>query len=104
MIRFRRAGHILGAAFIEFFLPDGRMIVFGGDLGRPKQPIIREPERPARADFLLIESTYGDRNHPKDSPKDVLLRLINRTCKSGGMLVIPAFAVGRTQDVLYYLR
>lgn len=101
---FRRAGHILGASFIEFILPDRRVILFGGDLGRPNQPIIREPEKPSRADFLLIESTYGDRIHPADPPKDILLRLIHRVCETGGMLVIPAFAVGRTQDVLYYLR
>lgn len=104
VIRFRRAGHILGSAFVEFFLPDGRLIVFGGDLGRPNQPIIRDPEVLTHADYLLVESTYGDRVHPADPPQQAILRMVRHVCETGGMLVIPSFAIGRTQDVLYYLR
>ncbi|MBA3726482.1 MAG: MBL fold metallo-hydrolase [Armatimonadetes bacterium] len=101
--RYRRAGHILGSAFIEFFLPDGRNVLFSGDLGRFNTPIIRDPVTMESADVLLIESTYGDRVHAKTSPGEELLEIVREVQQSGGMIVIPAFAIGRTQDVLYYL-
>jgi metallo-beta-lactamase family protein len=101
--RFLRAGHILGSAFVEFHLPDGRTVLFTGDLGRPNQPIIRDPEIVEAADFMLLESTYGDRDHPDVSPGDFLRDAISQAHESGGMIVIPAFAIGRTQDILYYI-
>jgi metallo-beta-lactamase family protein len=103
-IRFRRAGHILGSAMIECFLPDGRMICFSGDLGRPNTPIIRDPDTIDAADFLLVESTYGDREHTEEPPQESVRKAVEHVVARGGVLVIPAFAVGRTQDVLYYLR
>ncbi|MGI8923408.1 MAG: MBL fold metallo-hydrolase RNA specificity domain-containing protein [Fimbriimonadales bacterium] len=102
-LRYRRAGHILGSAFIEFFLPDGRCVLFGGDLGRFNTPIIRDPVMMESADVLLIESTYGDRVHAKTSPAQELLEIVRAAQQNRGMVVIPAFAIGRTQDVLYYL-
>ncbi len=102
-IRFRRAGHILGSAFVEFWLPDGRMVLFGGDLGRPNTPIIRDPETVEAADYLLVESTYGNRVHPPEQIPVEFANEMRAVCETGGMLVIPAFAIGRTQDVLYHL-
>ena len=103
-VRFRRAGHILGSAFIEFHMPDGRMVLFTGDLGRPNQPILRDPQIIEAADFLLIESTYGDRVHPKTAPTQFLKNAILKAIESRGMIIVPAFAIGRTQDLLYYLQ
>lgn len=103
-LRFRRAGHILGSAFIEFHLPNGEMVLFTGDMGRPNQPIIRDPEIIDSADYLLIESTYGDRIHPPISPLDFLKTAINQAVADKGMVIVPAFAIGRTQDLLYYLQ
>ena len=102
-IRFRRAGHILGSSYVEFWLPDGRMILFGGDLGRKNTPIIRDPDYVDAADFLLVESTYGDRLHPTEPIIDEFARVINLAVERESMVVIPAFAIGRTQEVLYYL-
>lgn len=102
-IRFRRAGHILGSSFIEFWLPDGRMILFGGDLGRKNTPILRDPDAIDAADFLLVESTYGDRLHPTEPILDEFCRIIQTAVERKCFIIIPAFAIGRTQDVLYYL-
>ncbi len=110
---YREAGHILGSAMIKLSLEgtgngveDGRdkSIVFSGDLGRFKKPILRDPAAFSGADYLVIESTYGDRRH--EDPKDIcgmLEEIINNTVKRGGNIVIPSFAIGRTQEVLYYL-
>jgi metallo-beta-lactamase family protein len=97
--RFRRAGHIIGSASIT--LQGKRTLVFSGDLGRPHDPVLRPPERIARADYLVLESTYGDRLHPAEEPGEQLARVINRTVERDGVVVIPAFAVGRTQSLLY---
>jgi hypothetical protein len=78
--------------------------VFSGDIGRYNQPILKDPEPPSRADYLLCESTYGDRDHPAGSVADELASVINDTVKRGGVIVIPAFAVDRTQMLMYYLR
>jgi metallo-beta-lactamase family protein len=102
--RFRRAGHILGSAFVEFQLPDERTVLFGGDLGRKNQPIIRDPDVIEAADFLLVESTYGDREHPETPPAEFLAEAIKRIVQTGGVMVVPAFSIGRTQDMLHYLR
>lgn len=99
----RRAGHILGAATAEIHI-GGRTIVFSGDLGRYDDPIMPDPEPVDVADYLVVESTYGDRIHPPVDPTDALGDVIDRTIRRGGTVIIPAFAVGRTQGLLYYLR
>jgi metallo-beta-lactamase family protein len=100
---FRRVGHILGAAFIEVETGPTR-IVFSGDVGQRDVPILRDPEKPKSADYLVLESTYGDRLHPGGSPEAELGRVVAETAARRGVLVIPAFAIGRAQDVLYHLR
>jgi metallo-beta-lactamase family protein len=80
------------------------VVLFSGDLGRYDQPILRDPDPPPRCDVLLCESTYGDREHPADSPLDALAEIITRVSKRGGVIVMPAFALGRTQLLMYYLR
>lgn len=101
---FRDAGHILGSAIIEIFL-EGRKVVFSGDLGQPGRPIVEDPAPVGEADVLLVESTYGDRNHKSlVQTLDELAFAINDTLASRrGNVVIPSFAVGRTQELLYYL-
>lgn len=106
-VRPHDAGHILGATWLELTVTENgqqKVIVFSGDIGRYDQPILKDPESPARADFLLCESTYGDREHPSGSVLDELANVVNRTAKRGGSVVIPAFAVDRTQLLMYYLR
>jgi metallo-beta-lactamase family protein len=107
-VNFRDAGHILGSAITEVWIDNGagtEKIVFSGDLGQNNQPIIRDPEIISAADYLLIESTYGNRLHEEQSQRlDLLRGIIHETYQSGGNLIIPAFAVGRTQDLLYHLK
>src|SRR5580693_7900777 len=106
-VRPHDAGHILGSSWLELTITENgkkTLVVFSGDLGRYDQPILKDPEPPSRADFLLCESTYGDRDHGTASVPDELAEVINRVAKRGGMIVIPAFAVGRTQTLMYYLR
>jgi metallo-beta-lactamase family protein len=100
--RYRLAGHILGAAMIELS-GGGKKILFSGDLGRPHDPVMPEPAPVAQADYLLVESTYGDRKHADIDPADALLDVISRTFARAGTILIPAFAVGRTQTILYHL-
>jgi metallo-beta-lactamase family protein len=100
---FRRVGHILGAAFIAVEA-GSRRLVFSGDVGQRNVPIVRDPETPEAADHLVLESTYGDRLHPDVSPREELARAVAETTARGGVLLIPAFAIGRAQDVLYHLR
>ena len=100
---FRRVGHILGAAFVTVEA-DRKRIVFSGDVGQRNVPILKDPETPESADYLLLESTYGDRLHPDASPRNELGRIVVETVARRGVLLIPAFAVGRAQDVLYHLR
>lgn len=102
--RFLRAGHILGSCFVEMHLGNGRIVLFSGDLGRFNQPVIRDPDIVTRANYLVLESTYGDRLHGDGDPKTKLAQVVNQTAEREGMLIIPAFAIGRTQQVLYYLR
>lgn len=99
---FRRAGHILGAATVEVDW-QGRRIVFTGDLGRYDDPLMFDPEPVPAADFLVMESTYGDRVHEKTDPAAALSDVVNATVARGGTVVVPAFAVGRAQTLLYYL-
>jgi metallo-beta-lactamase family protein len=106
-VRPHDAGHILGSSWLELTITENgkqTLVVFSGDVGRYDQPILKDPESPTRADFLLCESTYGDRDHPTGSVPDELADVINRVAKRGGAIVVPAFAVGRTQTLMYYLR
>jgi len=106
-VRGHDAGHILGSSWIELTITENdkqMLVVFSGDIGRYGEPILKDPQPPTRADFLLCESTYGDRDHPSNSVTNELADVINRVAKRGGAVVIPAFAVGRTQQLMYYLR
>ena len=100
--RFFYAGHILGAAMIELKYSN-RTLVFSGDLGRPNDIALHGPARVEAADYLVVESTYGDRTHPTVSAADALAEIIAKTAARGGTVLIPAFAVGRTQELLVYL-
>lgn len=99
---FHPVGHIVGAAFVEFHIR-GLRIVFSGDLGRQKNMMMPPPTSPLKADYLIVESTYGNRLHPREDPQETLKILINRTFKRGGIVLIPAFAVGRAQELLYLI-
>jgi metallo-beta-lactamase family protein len=100
--RFHRGGHILGASWLELTIGD-RRIVFSGDLGRPTDPIMHPPAALEPCDYLIIESTYGDRQHAQTDPAQQLLEVVDRTRRRRGMVLIPAFAVGRAQLLLYLL-
>lgn len=101
-VKFRHAGHILGAATAELRAGDVRL-VFSGDLGRPDSPTMLPPEPVAAADYLVVESTYGNRQHSDTDPATALAQVITRTTRRGGTVLIPAFAVGRAQDLLYLI-
>jgi len=106
-LRFHRAGHILGARMIEATVHANgspRQVLFTGDLGRFPQLILFEPVVPDGVDYLLLESTYGDRLHPQDDFRARLAAIVEATAGRGGTLVIPSFAVGRTQELLYVFR
>lgn len=107
-VRFRhhRAGHIIGAGFVEFELNDGkdqRRVIFSGDLGRYGSPIIPDPVAPPQPDVLVVESTYGGRLHPPQDPLYMLETVIKDIIERKSVLLIPAFAVGRTQQVIYLI-
>lgn len=99
--RFRYNGHIAGATFIEL-KANNQMIIFSGDVGRTSDPLLRDPEKPLIADFIVLESTYGDRLHPT-LVKENLAKLINDAIKRNGPIIIPSFAVERSQMLMYYL-
>ena len=107
---FAVAGHIMGASLvlleIENAKADGSALrfLFSGDLGHYDQPIVRDPAPPPSCDYLMVESTYGNRLHGDVSNEDQMARIVNEAAKRGGPILIPAFAVGRTQEVLYLLR
>lgn len=107
-IRFTDAGHLLGSASIEVWMKKDdteKKIVFSGDIGNQNKPLIRNPQYIAQADYVVMESTYGTRNHVRTGEYiDEFAKVIQETLDRGGNVVIPAFAVGRTQEVLYYLR
>jgi metallo-beta-lactamase family protein len=98
----QHSGHILGSAFLTFDV-GGKKIVFSGDIGRLNDPIMNPPETLTEADYLICESTYGDRLHEAVDPKQLLGEIINKTAARGGKIIIPSFAVGRAQSVLYLL-
>jgi metallo-beta-lactamase family protein len=106
-VRLRDAGHILGSANIEMTITENgstTTVVFSGDIGRYDQPILKDPEPPPNCDVLLCESTYGDRDHPSDPADQAIADIVNRVAKRGGVIVIPAFAVGRTQTLMFVMR
>lgn len=102
------AGHILGSSSLELSINENGkriVVVFSGDIGRYSQPILKDPVTPpSKADVLLCESTYGDREHADGDPAELLAGIVNRVAKRGGSIVIPAFAIGRTQTFMFYLR
>ena len=105
--KFKDAGHILGSALIDIKTGDskrGKKILFSGDIGRPDKQLLRDPIQVFNVDYLILESTYGDRLHAEDSPVDELARVIRESVERAGVLVIPSFAVGRTQTLLYLIR
>ncbi|MBI4374585.1 MAG: MBL fold metallo-hydrolase [Deltaproteobacteria bacterium] len=99
---FDPAGHLLGAASIHFLNQKTRL-TFSGDLGRPDQVMMPPPSARHETDYLVVEATYGGRRHPVENPKEILKDLVNATLKRGGIVLIPAFAVGRAQEVLHLL-
>jgi metallo-beta-lactamase family protein len=98
----RYAGHILGATFVRL-LAEGVSVTFSGDIGRPQDPVMNPAEAPAATDYLVTESTYGDRSHPVIDAEEELGRWLNRACARGGVTVIPGFAVGRVQALLWQI-
>ncbi|MBD0371253.1 MAG: MBL fold metallo-hydrolase [Pyrinomonadaceae bacterium] len=107
---FRIAGHILGSSLVLVDIEvagrdkKGRRVLFSGDLGHYDQPIIPDPVAPPQCDYLLVESTYGDRLHDPERPEDALERIIKDAIERGGPVLIPAFAIGRTQEIVYLIR
>lgn len=107
-IRFIDAGHLLGSASIEVWLEENgvsKKLVFSGDIGNINKPIVKDPGYLTYADYVIMESTYGDRSHggTPDYIKE-LVKVFKRTFDRGGNVVIPSFAVGRTQELLYFIR
>lgn len=107
-VRFTDAGHLLGSASIEVWIKENgveKKLLFSGDIGNSNQPLINDPVYPTDADYVVMESTYGDRSHeiPTDYATE-LAKVIQRTFDRGGNVVIPSFAVGRTQELLYFIR
>jgi metallo-beta-lactamase family protein len=100
--RLQHAGHILGASMVRIFA-EHTSILFSGDIGRMNDEIMKAPHPIDTIDYLVLESTYGDRLHDEKNPIDQLAQIVNRISERGGVLVIPAFAVGRAQNILYYL-
>lgn len=98
-----RAGHILGASSIRVEAEDGTSILFSGDLGRMNDPIMKPPVDIQPADYIVVESTYGDRLHDTNDPSEEIAAIINRTVQRGGSIIMPAFAVGRAQSLLFYI-
>jgi metallo-beta-lactamase family protein len=106
-VSFHEAGHILGSSIVRLRIKDHdevKTLIFSGDLGNPKSPLLRDPAILTEANVLLLESTYGDRDHkPLENTLDELRETLAEAAESGGNVIIPAFAVGRTQDLIYWL-
>jgi metallo-beta-lactamase family protein len=102
-IEFLPAGHLLGSAFVVARLQSGPTILFGGDLGRYARPVLPDPSNAVQADVLLVESTYGDRDHSTDDEGEQLAQIIHSTVERGGKLIIPSFAIGRVEELLYWI-
>jgi metallo-beta-lactamase family protein len=104
-LEFINAGHLLGSAYARITMAEtGKTILFGGDLGRYNRPVLPDPSQPPDADIVLLESTYGDRVHEADDDGRHLARIVNETFERKGKIVIPAFALGRVEELLYWVR
>jgi metallo-beta-lactamase family protein len=103
-VEYLQAGHLLGSAFIRVRLAGGPTILFGGDLGRYGRPVLPDPVAAVAADVMLVESTYGNREHPPDDDGEALALIVRDTVGRGGKLIVPAFAIGRVEELLYWLR
>jgi len=102
-VDFINAGHLLGSSYARIRV-DGQTVLFGGDLGRFSRPVLPDPTMVAQADYLLVESTYGNRVHEEDDNGEVLAALIRDTANKGGKMIIPAFAIGRVEELLYWIK
>jgi metallo-beta-lactamase family protein len=106
-VRFARAGHILGASSVELWVREqtfARKLVLSGDVGRPREPLLRPPEPPEEADLVLLESTYGDRDHKgPEATVEELAQALREAAADGGNVLVPVFAVGRAQEILHYI-
>jgi metallo-beta-lactamase family protein len=102
-VEFINAGHLLGSAYARVRIGD-KTILFGGDLGRYDRPVLPDPTPVAEADILLLESTYGDRLHERDDDGEALARIVTDVAARGGRLIVPSFAIGRVEEVLYWLK
>ncbi|WP_330961905.1 MBL fold metallo-hydrolase [Photobacterium sp. 53610] len=101
---FRQAGHILGSAYVELTLPEHQKVVFSGDLGPSNTPLLVDPVPPSHADVLVLESTYGDKRHPGvENREQALKKIVEQSLQDGGAILIPAFSLGRTQELLFDL-
>lgn len=103
-VEFVNAGHLLGSSYARVTTDSGKVILFGGDLGRYGRPVLPDPTSVSAADVLLVESTYGDRQHESDDSGERIAGIIRDTSNRGGKLVIPAFALGRVEELLYWIR
>ena len=103
-VEFLPAGHLLGSAFVVMRLDGGPTVLFGGDLGRYGRPVLPDPLPAVQADVVLVESTYGDRDHPEDDGGAGMAAVIRDTESRGGKLIVPAFAIGRVEELLYWVR
>lgn len=102
--RYMPAGHILGSAYAEIYFPNGERILMSGDLGRFDTPIIQDPTLAEFAEYLAIESTYGDRLHPAEDPCDRLEEILQSALQRGRCVLVPSFSIGRTQELLYFIK
>jgi metallo-beta-lactamase family protein len=102
--RYLPAGHILGSAFAEVYFPNGERIMMSGDLGRFDTPILKDPWPVDFAEYLVVESTYGDRLHSDENTEDHLEAILRNAIERGGAVLIPSFAIGRTQELLFHLK
>jgi metallo-beta-lactamase family protein len=102
-VEFINAGHLLGSSYARVRV-GGKVILFGGDLGRYGRPVLPDPSPIAEADYLLVESTYGDRLHEPDDDGERLARVVRETAQRGGKVIVPSFAIGRVEEVLYWLK
>src|SRR5262249_61312654 len=99
------AGHILGSCSFQLTIREGgrnTTIIFSGDIGRYNQPILKDPQTPPAGDYVICESTYGDREHPDGDPLQLLADIVNRVVKRGGAVVVPGVWRGGKQTVLFY--
>ena len=108
-VQFTDVGHLLGSSAIEVWITEdgiSKKIVFSGDVGNLNQPIIKDPQKIGEADYVVIESTYGNRVHGEEIPDYVgeFTRILRETFEKGGNVIVPSFAVGRTQEILYFIR